>query len=74
RYLLSKRYQTPTQYICHVLTERDTSVGVFCVWLTRTAASIEQCETKHGCRHMLCAATVPFVVALAALCLFRGVL
>ncbi|MDO3564639.1 hypothetical protein, partial [Ralstonia pseudosolanacearum] len=24
RYLLSKRYQTPTQYICHVLTERDT--------------------------------------------------
>ncbi|APF85676.1 hypothetical protein HI806_02260 [Ralstonia solanacearum] len=50
------------------------SVGVFCVWLTRTAASIEQCETKHGCRHMLCVAAVPFVVAFAALCLFRGVL
>ncbi|ASL73685.1 hypothetical protein [Ralstonia pseudosolanacearum] len=49
------------------------SVGVFCVWLTQTAASIEQCETKHGCRHMLWVAAVPFVVALAALCLFREV-
>ncbi|MGA4279037.1 hypothetical protein ACI2VH_20805 [Ralstonia nicotianae] len=50
------------------------SVAVFCVRMTRNAAPIEHCKAKHSCRHVLCAATVPFVVALAALCLFREVL